>query len=192
MGVQGIAGKDCDVSTLMPAPPPGADGRGSWRLITQPKGPIGHMLQAVHYIGGAIDFGACTLYTYHYAPIPFLNMPFQHLGPSILHVAAYARNDYAARARNSIESDFILDPKMFQDTLKFTHYNFDKILVDCEAHQGILRYVASLGAVTNHSISKYNKSINPTCPHCGDQDGDIIHILWKCQHPMLESARQCL
>eukprot|EP00973_Karenia_brevis_P036730 5061505-Karenia_brevis.AAC.1 len=79
----GLFHEDLDLAMLSPAPPPGSEGRAAWKANIVPKGPVGLLLQHVHFLGAALDTTNMTIRSHRAAPLPFFATPYQLLKPTI-------------------------------------------------------------------------------------------------------------
>eukprot|EP00973_Karenia_brevis_P042934 5943380-Karenia_brevis.AAC.1 len=57
-------------------------------------------------------------------------------------------------------------------------------------HYSIIRYLSSLGALSQQRIHFIDDHQSSICPLCGDPDGSMSHLLWRCTHHKLLEARQ--
>ena len=81
-----------ELSLILPAPPPTVSNvsRAEWCTGQQAEEPVGHLLRAVHLIGGKLNHDFEIL-IHNEAPIGILDTPYQLLGKAVLAAAARAR-----------------------------------------------------------------------------------------------------
>ena len=187
----GILYQDLSLSSLAPAPPPGAPDRHRWKMGKPLAGPIGLVLQSLHYVAAAIDPLSLVIHCHTFLPMPILQVPWQHLHGTLNHIAVRARNLQAATTRTILRDQGPISKQVVRAALKDAKK--DASLEHAyNVHEHIVRHISSLGAICPATFAKLHGHQHSKCKHCQAGDGSIYHVLWECQHPLLVAERQRL
>ncbi len=109
------------LSQLKPAPHPTVDSRTSWKQAVKPKGPIGLLLQSIHYMGVALTSNL-EIVQYNEVPIHLIQTPYQYLADMVSQAAMRSRTA-EANGTKSINQELreidlkatVADPAKFEE-----------------------------------------------------------------------------
>ncbi len=151
------------------APPLGTPERRKWKETKELFGPVGLLLQELHYIGAIIDSG---LQIHQEGEIPFdlMNTPWQFVKQLATQMAVRARTHAASGSRESLggveEIDVI--------TLQASYHRF------ADSEKRILTHMASGAAWSGEEKKEIGRLDDARCPHCGAEEVNIVHTVWHC------------
>eukprot|EP00973_Karenia_brevis_P051700 7180780-Karenia_brevis.AAC.1 len=167
---------------LAPAPLPGSSNRQQWKATFVPCGPIGLLLQFVHYMGATLDFDSFTLRSPLSFDINVIAIPYQLLKPTILSFAADAVHSVYSQSRTILKGAPNLDTRVFRAATRnqSDHYT------------NVIHAVATLSTVDQSILHRFVSSTSEVCPYCRSCVSSVHHMIWFCTHPKLVAARQAV
>ena len=105
------------LSSLKPAPPPGARGRKQHKTSQPMYGPIGLLLQQLHFSRAAYDVADGTIRAHGHVPTHLMHTTMQAFRSNLFHIAIVSRNMYAATVRTALKDTQHVSIDVFQPNL---------------------------------------------------------------------------
>ena len=158
------------------APPPGHQGRASWKPTRTAHGPIALILFSVNQAASALDRDF-RLHRFGHDPLDVLNVPHQTLRAQLEQVAVEARTSWVATTREHLEGVGDIDRVVMTKAL-------DK---RSESEKRVLKHFMSLASWSNDKLCEAGFLSSPRCELCGHERQTTIHLLYEC--PALECQR---
>ena len=168
-----------ELADLQPAPHPtqSDQSRAAWRTGQSPEGPIGHLIRAVHMIGGKMN-GDFEILINNEAPIGILDTPYQFLGKAVLAAVARSRTRAAHGTKKINEHICEID-------VKATLGMQSKMPVEDRGYLHTIQTDSGWGKI---DLAKIGATDNDICDLCGIEAQCTDHSIWFCK--ALENERK--
>ena len=143
---------------LRPAPAPAEGDHSFWKPPVPARGPLGHLLVAVHEVGASLD-QEMVVRQHAEIDVHFTDVPWQHVKPLARGIFTRARYKYASGIRTTLHNTSELDPAMFIEVVQKRP----------REERTILEYVATLSMWTNEKKEGIGQAATTKCPHCDEE-----------------------
>ena len=154
-----------------PWPHPCSSIRPPQAAMPHPFGPIGLLVEEVVKIDGRID-DDFNLFFPKEQMVPVLRLPFQHLGPTLLQIAARARTMASFMTKKINRSLDEIDEEATK------HKGSD--LSEHERHRVRLTQIGA--ALAKDDLYSMGLLEEEGCQYCGAQVSSYEHVVWHCPH----------